>query len=181
MPVSPKPQPEIVENGLILPFPETIDRNSFGWYLSGFTDGEGCFALLLDTRTDGKQPTPYASFAINLRRDDDGILKLTQSYFQCGSLVYGKTRNLCSLRFRTLQELPVVLHHFENFPLFAKKRKDFVVWRDGVKLLLAVSKKRQIRSQRHGSSYKWTEDEYNFFVSLKDELEQGRKFEIGEK
>ena len=170
------------KNKLDFVFPQTIDRTAFGWYLSGFTDGEGCFSLLLDERKGKRkrdQPTPCASFAINLRRDDDGILKLIQSYLHGGTLVYGKTRHLCSLRFRKLSDLSTVVQHFDMFPLFAKKAADFKIWRDGVILMLYVVQRTQKRSQRYGSSYKWTPSDHELFVVLKDQLEQGRKFKVG--
>ena len=165
---------------MIAPFPENIDRIAFGWYVSGFTDGEGCFSLFADCRTRrGKKqerPTPSASFAINLRRDDIGILELIQSYFRCGAIVYGKTRHLCLLRFRKLEELDVIVKHFEVFTLLAKKKNDFAVWRDGVRLMLMVSRIKQRRSQMYGAAYKWSSDSHAFFMSLKQELEDGRKF-----
>lgn len=61
-------------------FPGDIDRNSFGWYITGLTDGEGCFALLLGNhaRRKQKRSTPSASFVINLRDDDREVLQLIQ-------------------------------------------------------------------------------------------------------
>ncbi len=163
------------------PFPEGIDRTAFGWYISGFTDGEGCFALLLDARPGQVQSTPCASFAINLRRDDDGILELIQSYFQGGTLVYGKTTSQCTLRFRTLSDLVCIVGHFDKFPLFAKKAADFKTWREAVCLMCFVAERRQKRSQRYGAGYKWTVSEHALFVSLKTRLGEGRKLKAGVK
>lgn len=162
----------------ITPFPSGMNRDGFGWYVSGLTDGEGCFSLLLDKKKGVRartQPTPCASFAISLRRDDDRVLKLIQSFFQCGSIIYGRTENNCSLRFRTLVELASVINHFDTYPLIAKKSNDYEIWREGVSLLLSVSERKQIRSRGY-SSYKWTIDEFADFVVLKEELQSGRKF-----
>ena len=166
-------------------FPSLISREGFAWYISGLTDGEGCFSLLLDDRVRPRRkrqdmPTPSASFAINLRRDDDGILKLIRSFFQCGSLVYGGTTQQCTLRFRKLDDLEVIVAHFDRFNLFAKKKEDFKIWREGVRLMLFVSERKQKRSQRYGSSYKWTKVDHDYFVSLKNRLTSGRKLKSNE-
>lgn len=135
--------------------------------------------LLLEGHKNGRQrreqSTPCASFTINLRRDDDGILKLMQSFFQCGKIVYGKTRNMCNLRFRTMVELAIVVKHFDNFSLLAKKKRDYSIWREGVTLLLRVAERKQIRSRGY-SSYKWSLEEFAEFMVIKEELQAIRKF-----
>lgn len=165
------------------PFPNDINRDTFGWYISGFTDGEGCFSLFLSDRVrSGRKkqarPTPSASFALNLRKDDDGILKLIQSYFQCGSLIYGGTTTQCTLRFRKLSDLAVIVEHFDKFNLFAKKKEDFKIWKQAVGLMCFVSERSQKRSQRYGSSYKWGLVEHDWFSCLKKELSEGRKLKV---
>lgn len=158
-------------------FPSHISREAFAWYISGLTDGEGCFALLLGAHHKRRQRryTPCASFVINLRADDDGVLKLIQSFFQCGRLVYGKTRNMCHLRFRTHPELKMILDHFNKTPLLAKKKKDFEIWKKGVSMILQISRRRQLRG-RGLSCYKWSKDEHNEFVFLKSQLAASRLF-----
>src|SRR5262245_6823756 len=72
-------------------FPFDIDRDEFAHWLTGFTDGEGCFQLrLADTR--GRR-NPYACFGINLRADDVEILRQIQSFWQCGNLCYNSNRS----------------------------------------------------------------------------------------
>ena len=73
-------RPQVID-----PFPEDIDRDGFGHWLAGFTDGEGCFCLPYTRnrkRTDAY--TPSARFTINLRADDAVILYTIQSYWRKG-------------------------------------------------------------------------------------------------
>ena len=157
----------------IPPFPDNIDRKAFGSYISGFTDGEGCFALLIGRKGKSSRPTPYASFVIKLRHDDYEILSLIQSYFQSGNIVHGHTRHECDIRFRTLDQLPVIVKHFEEFPLLAKKRFDFTIWKEGVKMILDISKRYQHRLGRnHGIQHKWRKEEYEQFLALKSRLSE---------
>src|SRR4051812_7934166 len=72
---------------MIEPFPNHIDRNRFGDWLTGFTDGEGSFVL--GFYKPSKRYVHYhavAYFRIKLRNDDLEILKRIRSFWQCGNL-----------------------------------------------------------------------------------------------
>jgi len=174
----------------IAPFPANEDRHEFAHWLTGFTDGEGSFFLRV-VKNPGKLPQPYANFRIALRADDSAILELIQSFFGCGGLNYNSNRrskitNAKPVRIfdvsRTTELVTFIIPHFERYPLRAKKRNDFLIWQEGVRLLDTVQRRpwkyRPGRAaNRHGGCYpKWTMAERDHFESLQTALREQRGF-----
>ncbi len=164
----------------MMPFPETIDRNIFGAWLSGFVAGEGTFILSM------RKKAPRASFAIVLRCDDAEILHLIQSYWQCGSIYTIRRKKNAHLHkpevkievFRHDQLENVLIPHFERFPLFAKKRRDFEIWKEGVRMVNIVNRRKRHKtgvSGRWGRSQKWLANEIEQFRFVHDEIRRIRK------
>ncbi len=54
-------------------------------YVTGFVDGEGCFAITI-SRKRFKVPEVRLKFEIELREDDEPILKEIQKTLDCGSI-----------------------------------------------------------------------------------------------
>jgi LAGLIDADG endonuclease len=127
----------------IPPFPADIDRVTFGHWLSGFVDGEGCFLLGFHRhRKDRQFIRPTARFTIGLRDDDKAILGEIQAYWQCGTIHKGhqnqRLRQNPSAAFevRKIDHLwRVVVAHFNQYPLRAKKQRDFAIWKLGIELI----------------------------------------------
>ena len=170
----------------LLSFPDTIDRRDFGHYVSGLTDGEGCFRLGIQVARANRRAFPIASYAINLRADDVDILRLIQSYFACGTLYFLPRRRpgpdaRCKDIYRWVVSRPVdlatvIVPHFDAFVLRAKKRNDYLIWREGVLMVYQVSLSTSIPSGRQGGGYKWTADRVAGFTVLRDALRVGRLF-----
>jgi len=175
---------------LIEPFPTDIDRNHFASWLSGFTDGEGCFLLLSAKRGNDNRFQAIAQFLLSLRRDDSRVLKLIQSYFQCG-FIYEDPRSYtdksifpkASFRVNRIEDhKKIIIPHFLKHPLFAKKRRDFEIWKEGV-LFMSVIKDRPQRhrgSGRNGSFGRlpnWTSCEKEHFSLLTSKMKEQRKYD----
>lgn len=173
----------MADGQFIPPFPEEIDRISFGHYLSGFTDGEGSFILSWTTREHTR--SPYAKFVIALRNDDREILERIQSYFQCGCLNYnykkeynnGNSKLQCRIVVSSARDLAeIIVPHYEQFPLRAKKARDFVLWKQGVELVRRVSS-RPMTGGGRGFRKKWTDFDRNVFQAIAEDLKEIRKYE----
>lgn len=170
----------------ISPFPDNINRSTFGQWLSGFVDGEGCF-LLHHSRTTNQS---VVRFALQLRSDDWQVLKLIQSFWGCGKLFAAKDKSKSKPRTMFLvcsvdHLEKIVVPHFEEYPLFAKKSRDFMIWKQGVHLVYQIS----LRPRRavstgpksiRGHMKTWTNAEKSDFISLCQSLKQQRRFETTE-
>lgn len=165
----------------IEPFPFNIDRDKFGHYISGFVDGEGSFGLCQYDK--GKYFLSKADFFLGVRADDIVVLKLIQSYWQCGSIYIGKpnisvknANPLAAYRIQRANELvKIVVPHFEKYPLYAKKKRDFEIWKEGVKLQYQI-KTRKYRMQPVGKGRmpQWTQEDMARFTYLINSLRDVR-------
>jgi len=160
------------------------DSEAFGNYLSGFTDGEGTFVLVMQKQYGREHPR--AIFQIILRADDAPILEIIQSYWKCGSIYYherkGRTakcpvwRTVHYVVYRPDDLAEIVVPHFERFPLLAKKSRDFSIWKQAVAITAAVKARRQQGGKGSGPAVKWTDQEREKFSELMRELSQVRAF-----
>ena len=179
-------------HSIIEPFPAHIDRNTFGQWLSGFTDGEGSFVLGMYGPARGYiHYHAIAYYHIRLRNDDLKVLKLIQSFWKCGRL-YEDGQRRCNMpnakpsaiyNIRNVSELvSTVIPHFERYPLFAKKSNDFVTWKRAVELM-ALVQARKVRGRRRtgamhftGTINKWSESERQEFTQLSADLKARRQY-----
>lgn len=164
-------------NQSIAPFPDHIDRDHFGWWLSGLTDGEGCFFLGVYSPRGIQEPR--AKFAIGLRQDDEPILRQIQSYFGCGSIYAGnykrRTTNAkpdYSFRLVRIVDCLQAVRFFDGHPLRSKKANDFIIWKQAVHLMDRVS------CRRRSGARKWTYSDLDQFCHLHAELRRIRKFTL---
>lgn len=174
--------PKIVS---ISPFPPGIDRDRFGDWLSGFTDGEGHFALRRYHEVCRGRDRIHlgAAFKLRLRADDRDALELIRSFLGCGTIRYVENRTESSypafdfevIRIRDLAKR--LVPNFDKYPLRAKKARDFSLWKEGVLLLYRVSR-RPVRSLRgRGTEVKWTLEEREHFKLLDAGLRKLRQFD----
>jgi len=172
----------------IPPFPDSIDRNHFGSWLSGLIDGEGSFGLQLPPNRKGAAGggSPRAFLQINLRDDDAPVLSLVQQYWRCGTFSVQKRCEQMNkphpcLMYRVvgIRELKaIILPHFDRFPLLAKKKRDLAIWREGVELIATVAcRRRQGGRGRWGVRQKWTPREIAHFLALRQALADQRQYQ----
>lgn len=166
---------------IISRFAGEIDRDYFGAWLSGFVDGEGCFMLLRHARPSGRI-IRHARFLIALRQDDLPTLEAIQAYWGTGKIQVRKSYgNSQPQRFFAIWNRPilesVLIPHFGRYPLVAKKRRDYEIWKQGVAVLARVSKRpRRCRGYEGGIFPKWTDADGDEFDRLASLLTETRKF-----
>ena len=171
----------------ITPFPADIDRNYFGAWLSGFTDGEGSFQLGFE------KTRPVAKFTICLRSDDISILNLIRSFFNCGlpvyecKKVYGRRNRVTTDResptarytVKNIESLhDIIVPHFTWFPLMAKKANDFLIWKEAITFLYNRSTeiRHDSRGRRVRGHHTWYERDLLKFSRFITSLIEIRKF-----
>lgn len=77
---------------------------------------------------------PVFSFQISLHKKDQKILEQIRSYWGVGKITH-KTSKSVQLRIRSIQELSIIIDHFEKYPLLTQKRADFILWREIIMIM----------------------------------------------
>ena len=105
---------------------ETITMD-LAWYITGFTDGEGCFSISFTKREklhSGIEVRP--SFAVGQNKKSLAVFQLMHTYFGCGAIRFSKSDQMYKYEVRSIQDLQKrIIPHFEKYPLQTVKRSDF--------------------------------------------------------
>ena len=128
-------------------------------YVTGFTDGEGCFFVGISPNS--KYKTGYrvkASFQIGLHAKDLALLEKIQLFFGVGKIT---KLGVEAVQFRVfaLEDLKVIINHFDRYPLLTNKQSDFTLFKQVVKLM---------EQGKH-----FTKEGLNKIVSIKAALNKG--------
>ena len=97
-----------------------VKDHRFCAWLAGFADGESNFDIHRQVRNEKEYY--YCRFEITLREDDSAILELIKK--RIGGKVYYHS-NKCRLELVAKSECMQLVSIFEQFPLQAKKKRDF--------------------------------------------------------
>jgi hypothetical protein len=99
------------------------------WFITGFTDAEGCFSFSI--KTDVKSKLKWRTsliFVIKLHIKDYAILKLIKN-----TLMVGKIRingiNSVQYAVESIKELQVIVDHFKTYPLVTAKASDYLIFK----------------------------------------------------
>lgn len=133
--------------------------DSLGNYISGFTDGEGCFSFRKYTLKKDNSIRYIAEFRIALRGDDKQILDIIRNYFGCGKVMFrsrkserekGKNvKDQFEFRIANTWDLwTKVIPHFDRFKLRAKKKRDYITWREAVKFTIEKNRKFTVEDRK---------------------------------
>lgn len=119
---------------------ESLERDGFGHYLAGLIDGEGTFLI---RRGHHRDSAPR--MRVKLRDDDAAILFECQRRTGLGNVyAENKASPSCSSNSKPQMvwdvqrraDLPKLVLILQCFPLRAKKRRDFEIWRLAVSVWL---------------------------------------------
>ena len=107
------------------------------WFITGFTDAEGCFLIII--RKEPKYKLGWRlepNFIINLHKKDIEVLKLIQSYFE-GVGRIGKERNgCCDFTVGSINQILIkIIPHFDKYPLKTKKFSDYLLFKKVVGMM----------------------------------------------
>ncbi len=100
-------------------------------YVVGFVDGEGCFSITLNKNGD-RLPEVRLIFEIELREDDEPILREIQKVLSCGNIYrleyerYAKWRPHVKLKVSNFTDISQkIIPFFQRYPPQAKKSVQF--------------------------------------------------------
>ena len=102
----------------------------FPWYITGFTDGEGCFSISFNRRAKLKTGIEIRpSFSIGQNKRSLQVLKDINTYFGCGAIRFNKSDQLYKYEVRSIGDLMKrIIPHFQKFPLQTSKQRDFDIF-----------------------------------------------------
>ena len=113
-----------------------------GCWISGFTDGEGCFTISVirnPTTRFGKQIFP--EFVVSQGAKSLSVLREIEKFFGCGYIILNKrydnhNEHLYRYCVRSIQDLQTkIIPFFDEFPLRTYKRNDFLVFKKVVRMM----------------------------------------------
>ena len=105
------------------------------WFVSGFSDGEGCFMI---TITENKKLKlgfqVQLFFVIGLHHRDKALLEKILIYFAVGNITKEKS-GILKYKVSSVKDLRVIIDHFDKYPLITDKWSDYQLFKQAFKLL----------------------------------------------
>jgi hypothetical protein len=100
-----------------------------GYYLSGFTDGEGSFNVSVINRQKDYKHGWKVSLSFSISQKDKTILFIFRKILRCGTIRYRKD-GICYFEVRTIKDIiRTIIPFFKKFPLISEsKKKQFEVF-----------------------------------------------------
>jgi hypothetical protein len=138
------------------------------WFVTGLTEGEGCFCVSFVLRPRmklGLQALP--SFSLSLNEKDRNLLGALQAYFECGGIRESRSDRTFKYEVRSVPELTEsILPHFEEYPLLGVKRRSCeglarvceMMWQghhlrpDGMAQIVTLAHEMNLGKRRHSAS-----------------------------
>jgi len=107
------------------------------YYVTGFTDGEGCFCVSISPRNfKNVEWEIRPSFSISQNKKSRGVLFRIRDYFGCGSIRVSRKDNTYKYEVRSVGELfSKVVPHFEKYPLQTEKKRDFYALKKVIEIM----------------------------------------------
>lgn len=110
-----------------MPNTPASNRDSIGYYLSGYTDGEGSFCISFSPRPKLLTRLEVRpSFSVSQNSDRQEVLRIFQQYLGCGTIRRNPSDRTYKYEVRSIKDLmEKVIPHFLKYPLLSSKKKDF--------------------------------------------------------
>ena len=106
-------------------------------FVTGFSDGEGCFYVSITKNKRLKQGIQVRLFfQIGLNEKDKALLEQIKIFFRVGFIDYKEKTKSFMFWVNSLEELKIIIDHFEKYPLMTRKRADYELWKQVFYLML---------------------------------------------
>ena len=104
------------------------------WFVSGFTDGEGCFMISITENQKLKHGFQVQFFfVIGLHHRDKALLEEILIYFAVGNIIKEKS-GILKYKVSSVKDLRVIIDHFDKYPLITDKWSDYQLFKQAFKL-----------------------------------------------
>jgi hypothetical protein len=114
---------------------EIISSKLNPYFVTGFTDGEGCFFVGISPNP--KYKTGFrvkAIFQIGVHIKDFALLEQIKFFFGVGQIT-NLGEEAVQYRVSALEDLKVIINHFDEFSLLTYKQSDYLLFKEVVKLI----------------------------------------------
>nr|YP_010963385.1 NADH dehydrogenase subunit 2 [Raffaelea arxii]WNK75974.1 NADH dehydrogenase subunit 2 [Raffaelea arxii] len=112
------------------------------WYITGFSDGESNFRVGISQSNSKLGWIVQPVFQIELHKKDLNLLKKIKAYFDVGEIYFKESS--CNFKVQSLKGVKVIINHFEKYPLFTKKREDFLLF---TQIVVLISQKEHLTNE----------------------------------
>jgi hypothetical protein len=104
-------------------------------YVTGFTDGEGCFFVVISPNSRYKIGYRVkATFQIGLHEKDFALLEQIKLFFGVGHITKLGAESI-QYRVSGLDDLNLIIDHFDNYPLLTYKHFDYLFFKEVLNLM----------------------------------------------
>ena len=104
-------------------------------FITGFVDGEGCFAINIFENKELKIGwVVWLSFSIGLHVKDRALLERITKSLGVGRISKGGAEKI-QLRVTSKEDLTKIIEHFDKFPLITNKWADYELWKKAFYLI----------------------------------------------
>lgn len=106
------------------------------WFITGFTDAEGCF--FIGVQKSNKVKTNWEvqpEFKIELHSKDILILKKFKKFFGVGKI--SSKGDKAAYRVKSVKDLLTIITHFDNYPLITNKYANYMLFKSIFRLILS--------------------------------------------
>ena len=116
-----------------------------GYYLSGFTDGEGNFNVSVINRQKDYKHGWKVTLSFNISQKDRTIPLMFKKVFGCGTIRYRKD-GICYFEVRAIKDIiRTVIPFFREFPLISEsKKKQFEIF---CRIAQLIEKKQHLKKE----------------------------------
>ena len=118
------------------------ERFNVASWISGFTDGEGCFSIAVIKNSTTKFGTQiFPEFVVTQGAKSLPALQKIKRFFDCGNVFVNKrydnhNEHLYRYCVRSINDLEFkIIPFFERYPLQTYKQKDFFIFKKVIKMM----------------------------------------------
>ena len=126
---------ENIKNNIVLIKKNNKKTRLNPFFVTGFSDGEACFHLAIGKNSkykNGYYVNP--GFSIVLHKKDKLLLEKFKKYFG-GIGTLNIRKNFVQFRVFSIEDLNIIITHFEQYPLITKKQVDYMLFKEALYLI----------------------------------------------
>nr|QBM09655.1 hypothetical protein [Dactylella sp.] len=111
------------------------------WFLTGFSDAEGCFTIAIVKRKDCKSGWAVKpKFQINFHERDKALIDNIHRSLGVGVVSTGGSNSQSTqLTVSSIKDLQIIIKHFDKYPLISQKLIDYQLFKEALNLILLKS------------------------------------------